>query len=85
LVGRRALTLGVGDAEELRNVDQLGALAADLEAEVGVGDTAVVCLGAVHGRLHLDSDVKRLCMSVQRGLTLSTAAERGQAEARGVA
>lgn len=58
------LTLGIGQAEELGNVNQLCSLASDQQGKVLVRDAAVVSLRPVHRRLNLDSDVK--CFWEQR-------------------
>lgn len=54
------LGLGVLEAEELGDVNELGALTTNLEREVGVDLAAVVSLGAVDGRLDLNTDVESL-------------------------
>lgn len=53
------LQLRLGEVEKLRDRDELGALAADLELEVRVLRTAVVRLRAVDRGLDLNTDVER--------------------------
>lgn len=62
-------TRWVGEAEELGHVDQLGALASNLEVEVGVDLPIVVGLRAVDRGLNLDSNIKGLCRSVKGSMS----------------
>jgi hypothetical protein len=59
----RRLTLGLFDAEELGDIDGLSITSGNDDREVRTGNTSVIGLRSINGRLNFYSNIECFCLS----------------------